>query len=357
MLVCGEGRAPYRRPPLSKDLLQGTMDAAELPMGGLGWTLDMGVRRIDDVVASIDPGARIVELASGERLAYATCLLATGSEPNRLPIPGATLDGVGVLRTLGDALALAEQLDAHPQANVAVVGSGFIGCEIAVSLRLRGHAVTLLTAEPAPQQERLGDAVAERILGWLQDAGVTVHTGEQCEGIERGEDGRLTVTTESVGVAADHVVMAVGATPRTKLAEAAGLEIAEGAIAADAAMRTSADGLLAAGDVAYAHHAVARRSLRVEHWGSALDHGAVAGRTAAGVAARWTQAPGFWSGLGERTLKHVAWGDGWDDVELTAGEGEAFVARYQLRGRLVGVLTHDADEAYDRAEDELLDAG
>ena len=150
-------------------------------------------------------------------------------------------------------------------------------------------------------------------------------------------------------------IMAAGVTPRLELALGAGLEIRDGAVATDAAMRTSAPGVLAAGDVCDAFNATAGRALRVEHWGDALGQGEVAGRTAAGRDARWDAVPGFWSTIGDHTLKYVAWGDGFDDVTLDDGDDGAFVARYRRDGRLVGVLTHDDDDAYDDGRREIAE--
>ncbi|MDX6645949.1 MAG: hypothetical protein QOK40_1676, partial [Miltoncostaeaceae bacterium] len=131
------------------------------------------------------------------------------------------------------------------------------------------------------------------------------------------------------------------------LAERAGLTIAGGAVAADASMRTSAAAVLAAGDVAFAANAAAGRPLRVEHWGEALNQGEVAGRTLAGARARWDAAPGFWSTIGSRTVKHVAWGDGWDEARLDE-DADGFTVWYGRAGVTVGVLTHERDRDYDR---------
>ncbi|MGH2883388.1 MAG: FAD-dependent oxidoreductase, partial [Solirubrobacteraceae bacterium] len=144
------------------------------------------------------------------------------------------------------------------------------------------------------------------------------------------------------------VVMAAGVAPRGELAHAAGLELAGGAIPVDAAMRTERAGLYAAGDVAFAHNASAGRPLRVEHWGDALGLGEVAGRTVAGQDAQWDAVPGFWSTIGDHTLKFAAWGDGFDHSRLERHDDGAFTAWYGREGRIVGVLAHEADEDYER---------
>jgi NADPH-dependent 2,4-dienoyl-CoA reductase/sulfur reductase-like enzyme len=152
------------------------------------------------------------------------------------------------------------------------------------------------------------------------------------------------------------VVMATGIAPRSELAQAGGVELVDGAIAADTAMRTSVPGVLAAGDVCAAENAAAERRLRVEHWGDALGQGEIAGATAAGAPATWAAVPGFWSTIGGRTLKYAAWGDGFDQVHVQRGSDGGFVAWYGRELRLVGVLAHEDDEAYERGR-QLIEDG
>lgn len=163
--------------------------------------------------------------------------------------------------------------------------------------------------------------------------------------IETGADG-LRLTLDEGGLACDRVVLAVGAQPRVALARDAGVPVEGGAIVADASMRTGADGVWCAGDVAFATNPSAGRRLRVEHWGEALAQGAIAGRAIAGEDAVWEEVPGFWSTVGHRTLKQAAWGDGWDAAALEP-DAEGFTAWYGRGGRIVGVLTHDHDDDYE----------
>jgi NADPH-dependent 2,4-dienoyl-CoA reductase/sulfur reductase-like enzyme len=121
----------------------------------------------------------------------------------------------------------------------------------------------------------------------------------------------------------------------------------------DGSMRTQRDGVLAAGDVCLAENRAAGRALRVEHWGDALAHGEIAGLTAAGVSAEWDAVPGFWSTIGEHTLKYAAWGDGFDETVLQAHTEGGFTASYCSEGRLVGVLTHGADADYERGQRDI----
>ena len=348
-LVADEERMPYRRPPLSKELLRGELTEAELPLASERWLAAHDVRLIGGRAVALDAQARSVVLAGGRTLEYERCVLATGAEPLRLSVPGADDPGVRVLRSLDHLRELTARL--RDGAPVVVIGSGFIGCEIAASLRIRGHAVTLVSDEPLPNAARLGESVAQRIRGWLEEEGVALRLGSEVEWIERDGDG-FSVHDGEGATRGGLVVMAAGVAPRSELARAAGLQLSdERAVRVDASLRTSREGVLAAGDVALARNATAGRPLRVEHWGDALAQGEIAGRTAAGTPASWTEVPGFWSTIGRRTLKHAAWGDGFDDVRVDEHAGGGFTAWYGAYGRLVGVLAHDADADYERGRD------
>lgn len=349
-LVSDEHRMPYERPPLTKGLLRGEISEDELPIADERWLEQRHVDLIGGRVVALDSEDRVGYLSGGRELRYEQCLLATGAEPTRLPVPGSDHPRVRVIRTL-DHL---RELTAHLRggAPVVVIGSGFIGCEIASSLRSRGHRIDLISDEPAPNIGRLGEEAAEIISQWLADDGVGLHLGSAVETIEPSSP-EVSVRARDVRVTAQLVVMAAGVSPRTELAIQAGIEPRQGAIPADAAMRTARTGLLAAGDVCLAENLSAGRALRVEHWGDALGQGEVAGKAAAGVQASWDAVPGFWSTIGRRTLKYAAWGDGYDEMRLERRDGGAFTAWYGKEGKLVGVLTHDADDDYQQGSERI----
>lgn len=349
-IVTDESLLPYSRPPLTKEFLRGEAGAAELPLADESWLWEHSLEMIVGRAVAIEAEAREVTLSGGRTLPYETCLLATGAEPRRLPVPGADHPRVRVIRTLQDARALVETLSDRDR--VAVVGSGFIGCEIASSLRRRGHGVAMISDEPAPNQARLGAEAAQRIAGWLREERVDLTLGVAVERIDHAPSGSVVLGSD-VRVEADLIVMASGVAPRSELAAQAGLELRDGAVPVDSAMRSERDGLLAAGDVCLAENDAAGRALRVEHWGDALAHGEIAGRTAAGESAAWDTVPGFWSTIGDHTLKYAAWGDGYDEVKFESHQAAAFTAWYRRDGRLVGVLTHGADEDYERGKREI----
>ncbi|MGI9183686.1 MAG: NAD(P)/FAD-dependent oxidoreductase [Solirubrobacteraceae bacterium] len=347
-LVTDERRMPYTRPALSKELLRGELTDEEIPLESERWPAEHGVALIGGRAVSLDCTERRVSLSGGREIAYRTCLLATGAEPTRLPIPGADDPGVRTLRSLEDAHELRARLGVR--AAVVVIGSGFIGCEIAASLSMVGHRVTLVSDEPAPNVGRLGEQAAAEIQRWLEALGVSLTVGSGVDAIERTGD-RLTVVAGHERATGDLVVMAVGVRPRSELAAQAGLALQHGAIPTDAHMRTEVSSLLAAGDVCRAQNTAAGRAVAVEHWGDALGQGELAGQTAAGRDVSWAQAPGFWSMIGEHTLKYAGWGDGFETVRWEPGRDGAFVAWYGREGRRVGVLAHQSDDAYERGRD------
>jgi 3-phenylpropionate/trans-cinnamate dioxygenase ferredoxin reductase subunit len=207
-----------------------------------------------------------------------------------------------------------------------------------------------VSVDGLPQEDRLGIEAAARIASWLRDAGVTLIGGASVSSIE---DARAVVLDDGRRLQGTCVVLATGVRPRSELADPAGLDREDGAIAVASTMRSSDPGILAVGDVALAHNVVAGRTIRVEHWGDALGHGKVAGHTLAGVQAHWDEVPGFWSTIGRRTLKYAAWGDGYDESRLIEHGDGAFTVWYACDGATVGVLTHDRDEDYERGRERV----
>jgi len=306
---------------------------------------------------TLDRDRGVVATKNGEEIPYDACVLATGSEPIRLPIPGADDPEVLVMRTVENSELL--QSRASKGSRVVVIGSGFIGCEAAASLSLRGVEVILVSQEEGPQSERLGEDVSRRIQGWLDGYSVDLRMETDVESIERRDDGFEVAVAGGEPVSAQTVLLAAGVRPRTRLAEEAGLEMERDGIVTDSSMRTSAPGIFAVGDIAFAMNEAADSRQKVEHWGDALNHGRVAGTVLAGGEVAWREAPGFWSTVGDKTLKYWAWSEGWDEarfVEKHGSEGEAFAVWYGREGVTVGVLGHNADEDYEEGR-ELIERG
>ncbi len=351
-LLTADPDPPYERPALSKEYLRGEIDAAELPMRDTDFYRDNGIEIVTGCrVGSLDAAGRAVVPEGGEPIAYESCVLATGARPATPPVPIPADAGVLTLRSRSDS----ERVARAGRGRVLVVGSGFIGCEAAASLAMNGADVILATVERSPQIDRLGPEVGEIIASWLRELGVDLRTGAPLLKIDCSRQPRAEVGDQ--WIVPNAILLALGIEPRVELAEGAGVELVEGRIPVDARMRTTVGGLLACGDVCIAENEAAGRRLRVEHWGEALAQGGVAGAVLAGAEDEsWDSAPGFWSTIGHRTLKYVAWGDGFDDVRIEHRGDGGFVATYGRDGRVVGVLTHDADDAYEAGR-ELVESG
>jgi 3-phenylpropionate/trans-cinnamate dioxygenase ferredoxin reductase subunit len=334
---------PYERPPLTKEYLRGESSRADLALQSAAWYREREIEvELGTVVAELDLEAGEARAEDGRAWRFERCLLATGARPLVPDLPGADGPGVRRMRTIADS----ERLAALTDDRLLVVGSGFIGCEAAVSMALRGAKVAVATMEVSPQVQRLGERVSERLTAWLLECGVGLLPGVGLAEIAAEPGGAAVRFVGGRESEADAVLLALGIARNDALAAAAGVEVDDGVLV-DESMVSSHPRLLAAGDVSFAHNATAGRRLRVEHWGEALNQGDVAGRTLAGEGASWDVAPGFWSTLGRRTLKYAGWGDGWDEVRFEPGEGESFTASYGRDGELVGVLAHDDDAAYE----------
>jgi 3-phenylpropionate/trans-cinnamate dioxygenase ferredoxin reductase component len=345
-ILAREPDPPYERPPLTKDFLRGETRRRDLPLADPSWYREWAVDlRTGTEAADIDLSATAVCTSAGEAFSFDRLLIATGADPLVPPIPGADVPAVQTVRRIGDSERLGELGRGD---HALVVGSGFIGCEAAASLAMRGAEVTMATIEAVPQLERLGPEVAAEIAGWLESLGVGIRAETELTEIasagDRAARARFDDGDEEV---VDRVLLALGVERNDGLAAAAGFAVENG-IEVDATMSTADPRVLAAGDVAFAHNAAAGRRLRVEHWGEALNMGTVAGMTMAGAEGSWDDAPGFWSTIGGHTIKYAGWGDGWDERRFEPGDDGAFACWYGRDGELVGVAAHEDDGAYER---------
>ncbi len=344
-ILAREPEPPYERPPLTKGFLRGESDREALALAPPEWHAERGIELRTEVdVVRIDLEKGCARSAAGHTFDFDRVLLATGARPLVPPVPNADGGGVQTVRRIGDSERLAKLGKGN---RAVVVGSGFIGCEAAASLALRGATVTVATKEAGPQVERLGADVAARIAGWLEDLGVEVMAEAELASL-RGAANHSTRALFADGreALADRVLLALGIERDDKLAAAAGVPVEDGVEVA-ASMESADPRLLAAGDVAFAFNTIAGRRLRVEHWGEALRMGEIAGRTMAGEVATWDVAPGFWSTIGDHTVKYVGWGDGWDDARFEPGEDGSFACWYGRDGEVVGVVAHEDDDAYE----------
>lgn len=344
LVLSADPDLPYERPPLSKEFLRGeTQDVALHPPE---WFVERDVDlRHGKPVTEIDVEAHTVTV-DGERIPYGALVLACGAEPSPLTVPGG--ERALLLRALADARRLRDA--AADAKSAVVVGAGFIGCEAAASLAMRGLSVTLVAPEEVPQEKRLGAEAGRRLLDLVTATGVRYVAGTSVTSID--ESGvRLD---DGVTVDCDLVLAATGVTPHGEIAAAAGLNTRDSRIVVGADMRTSAADVYAAGDVAFAFNTAAGRHVVVEHWQDAVDHGEVAGAQAAGVTATWHAVPGFWSTIGDTAVKYHAWGDGYD-ASRVVDHDDGFTVWYEAGGKTVGVLTCNADDDYDLGEGLIAD--
>lgn len=338
-LIGADDRLPYFRPRLSKTVLTGQTDLAEIALDPAAWYRDHDVEvLLGTPVTALDLGERLVATANGA-IGFDHLVLATGSSASTPGIPGADHPDALTLRSAADAERLLERADSARR--VIVIGSGFIGCELAAALRSRGVEIAMAASEPAPQHDRLGAGVGALLAGWMRDLGIELLPAATVTGIDHRAGEVVVRLVDHEALEGDAVVLATGARPNVDLWRQVG---GSGeSIPVDATMRTDAPRVYAVGDIAEAFHPLARRRLRVEHWGDAVEMGQIAGAALAGHHASWTTVPGFWSEIGGRTVKYVAWGDGWDAWrERRSTEGVTFW--FERDGEVAGVLTVDHDE-------------
>ena len=351
VLVGAETDMPYDRPPLSKQFLAGDgewkADAERLALRQTSYDdLDLDLR-LGTRARALDVSRRRVALAGDEELEFDGLVIATGSTPRTLagiaPEGAAPLEGVFLLRTLDDAIAIRERLSSKPK--VVVVGAGFIGSEVAATCRVRGLDVTVLEALPAPLVRGLG-ATLGMVCGELhRDHGVDLRLGVGVTAIEG--DGRVERVRLDDGsaVAADVVVVGVGVTPATEWLEGSGLRIDNGVVCDETL--AAAPGIVAAGDVArWPNPLFDGELMRLEHWTNATEQGVAAARRLLhgdgdGTAREpFAPVPFVWSDQYDRKIQAAGHFRGDDEMHVVHGslEERRFVALFGRAGRVVGAL-------------------
>jgi NADPH-dependent 2,4-dienoyl-CoA reductase/sulfur reductase-like enzyme len=344
VLVGTERERPYERPPLSKGLLLGKEDKSKIYVHDAGWYEAHDVElRLGSTAVAIERDTHRVELADGQFIGYDKLLIATGASPRRLNVPGGDLDGVLYLRSADDCerLAAAFRSTGEVGGHVVIAGGGWIGLETAAAARSYGCEVTVVEPEPAPLNRVLGPELGEVFAGLHRRHGVEfrLRTGvTEFGGGDGSRAGRLrrVVTTDGTELMADVAVVGIGAVPNAALAEAAGLEVADG-ILADAALRTSDPDIYAAGDVSNSWNPLLNRRVRVEHWANALHGGPAAARSMLGQKVSFDRVPYFYSDQYELGMEASGLpGDGYDTVVYRgAPESVEFIAFWLADGRVV----------------------
>jgi NADPH-dependent 2,4-dienoyl-CoA reductase/sulfur reductase-like enzyme len=345
ILIGAEDSVPYDRPPLSKQVLAGTWepDRAQLRGDAELAALDLDLRLGRRAVAlDLDLEPHEVELDGGERVPFDGLVIATGASP-RVLADTPKLEGIHLLRTLDDCLAMRAELERGPK--VVVVGAGFIGSEVAATCRGRGLDVTILEALPVPLGRALGDEMGAACGLLHRDHGVDLRVGigvTGFEGTDRVEGVRLADETV---LAADLVVVGVGVIPNTDWLVSSGLEIDDGVVCDATCL--AAPGVVAAGDVARWPNELFEGTMRVEHWTNASEQGTHAARTlltGPEGAAPFAPVPYFWSDQYDTKIQYIGNSRPGDEVRVVYGsvDDRRFVAGYGRDGRIVAALAFNS---------------
>ena len=349
LLLGEEPERPYERPPLSKDYLRGESEREEARVHPESFYEENEIElRTGVVVTELDPSAGEVVLAGGERLGYGRLLLATGAEPRRLSLPGSDLKGIHYLRDLADTDRLAAGLAAAER--LVVIGAGWIGAEIAASARQMGLEVTVIERAQVPLEHVLGAEVGSIYADIHRDHGVDLRLGAGLEAFEGdGRVERVRLSGDET-IDCDMVVVGVGVEPRTRLAEAAGLEIDNG-IATGAELETSATNVFAAGDVANAVHPFYGRRIRVEHWANAIRQGEAVARPMLGKPMPAVRLPYFFSDQYDVGMEYTGLATEWDRVVFRGDPASReFVAFWLQGGRVVAGMNVNVWDVADSIE-------
>ena len=339
LLVGREPEPPYERPPLSKDYLRGGSERAEAFVNPPEWYGENGVElRTGANVMSLDPGARTVKLQGGEEVAFGKALLATGAMVNILRVEGAGNEGIHYLRAFGNADAI--RAEAAEAEHVVLIGGSYIGTEVAATLTAQGVECTIVMMEEVTLERSFGQEAGRWFQQRLEEKGVTVLGGEELEAFEGDGRVRAVLTKSGRAIECGAVVVGAGVRADAMLAQRAGLEVGDG-IVCDSKLRTSAEGIYAAGDCCSYDSVVHGRRLRVEHWDVAMQQGIHAARNMLGEERDYDVVPYFFSDLADwASLEYVGPALEWDE-ELWRGDPEAgeFSVWYLKDGRVAGALS------------------
>jgi len=310
-IVSADEFAPYDRPNLSKDYLAGTAQSEWMPLRPPEWYRDADVQlSLGKRVEAILPAERRIRLEGGGSMGYGALLLATGASPVRLDMPGAGLPHVHTLRTMRDSDSIIDRASRAKRA--VVVGASFIGLEVAASLTARGLEVHVVAPDSVPMERVLGPELGGFVRALHEQHGVHFHLGHTLVAIADH-----SVTLENgISLDADLVVLGVGVRPNVPLAEGAGLSLDRGVLV-DEYLRTSAEGIWAAGDIARWPDRFSGARIRVEHWVVAERHGQTAARNILGGREPFHAAPFFWSQHYDVAINYVGHASSWDEVAIT----------------------------------------
>lgn len=336
-LVGAEPHLPYERPPLSKQYLRGEVPFEKALVRPAAFYDEHRIETLLGVRATrIEPAGKFVQLETGGRLRYDKLLIATGVRNRRPPIPGLELPGVVDLRSVTDADALRARI--APGRKAVVIGLGFIGCEVAASLRQQGVEVTGIEPFPVPLFRVLGEDVGRVLAGIHREHGVDAIFDDLVTRFEGNGRVERVITRGGRRLDCDFAVVGVGVEPAVDVAAGSGIEIDNG-IVVDEYCRTALDGVYAAGDVANHYHPLFRRRMRVEHWQNAMQQGAAAARSMLGTGRPYDAIHWFWSDQYDVNLQYAGSHREWERLVVRGSlESRHFLAFYLNQGRIDAVV-------------------
>jgi 3-phenylpropionate/trans-cinnamate dioxygenase ferredoxin reductase subunit len=337
VLIGAEPQLPYDRPPLSKAYLRGGTPFEKTLLRPPEFYRERQIEtRLGTTVTRIDAEKRRLELDGGDSLEYDSVLVATGGRNRRFPIPGLDLPGVYDLRTVADADRIRQAIARGGRA--VVVGMGFIGAEVAGSLRECGLEVTAIEPFATPLFRALGEEIGRVIEGLHRDHGVELILGDAVAAFEgRGRVERV-VTRSGRRVECDFAVFGLGIEPATDVVAGTGVRLDNG-IVVDDLCRSSVPSIFAAGDVANHYHPVCARHMRVEHWQNGIKQGAAAARSMLGRGQPYEEIHWFWSDQYDANIQYAGFHAPWDRVVVRGDlAARKFLAFYLTDGRVESVV-------------------
>ena len=337
ILIGAEPQPPYERPPLSKEYLRGESSFEQTLVQSSDFYGENGIETRFGVRASrVDPAKKVIELDGEEGVAYDKLLVATGGRNRRFPVPGLDLEGVYDLRTMADCERIRAEIG--PGRKAVVVGMGFIGSEVAASLRQSGVNVVVVDRNKVPLRRVLGEEVGQVIEVIHRDHEATLIFEDTVAAFEGADRVERVVTQGGRRIECDFVVVGLGVEPVTELLADTGAEIDNG-IAVDEFCRTGVEGIYAAGDVANHYHPVFERRIRVEHWQNALNQGPAAARNMLGKDEPYDDIPWFWSDQYDFNLQYTGFHTEWDELIVRGSmEERNFVAFYRKDERVLAAV-------------------
>ena len=332
-LISSEAHLPYQRPPLSKGFLRGTEPFEDAFVAPRTEYERLGIDlRLGTTVEKLDPERKQIRLEGDEVISYDRLLIATGGRKRKLQFPGADRQGVLDLRTVEDSERI--QAAARADRRAVVIGLGFIGCEVAASLRMLGLEVTAIDPGQTPLARVLGPKVGGVMAALHQSHGVRLVLGDGVDRLEGGDRVERVVTKSGRQFECDFVVAGIGIEPEVELLSAAGARISNG-VEVDAYCRTSLPDVYAAGDIADHDHPLFGR-IRVEHYNNAEKQGRAAAASLLDRGAPYDYVHSFWSDQFDRSLEYVGFAAEWDRISVEGSLQEMdFIVRYMRGGKLL----------------------